>query len=786
VTRRWVVRYLAVVGVALLAGTWWGPLQAGGQPSTTSSWSTGYYWGSGSPYCYEGWVEEPLASDPGAYSFARGRPGAPGLWIWPTGQRHYDPGSAGWLLRAPDAARIRSARAVVSYDPSAIPNHCLKLELQAESPVPDGELPPDEDLDEDEGEPPDTEEPVGDDSDPPAEGPIVDSFSACRQPGGRRDVTVDLTDASAGGPVSKRLVLRLELPCSHANPSECRKTVGPFDPARGVQLKSVAVTLTDADAPVVGEVGGELRDLAGRYVSRGAYGLSLWAADGSSGVVRVGVAREQGEVQGPLRHDPLSTTTGCNTYHQRIDLGLRTCPGVWGEGLTVQIGDLPEGKTTLRPFAVDQASHVTGADDSWSFYVDRTPPSPPTGLEARYEQDIDAAGFHWVRGADPGLPDGNPGSGVGYELYRWRRPAGVWTAWAKPGDGEPTAAAGLRTGEVVELEVRSVDRVGNQTASSAATLVVLPDDGRDKTNDIGYASFEEPEIFGTNGFGSASVEKAVDGATTMQIGRRRCAFTGRGPDLEAREGEDDVQIAGWGSVGCPVSDPRFQKMEIEVCIQVRDGDDWNPFDCADGEQSTPQPPLRRDVDRRCLAGDHRYRVHIDIKIRLAGTNDIDADEDINERELGCNEAGAWRLRAAAVSNGSRALGQDLARVSDPRPARGFEAHHIIAARETGGPEEAGARSQAYGYACALFPHEYVNGVWLRGPNLKAGTPGYAALPRRLRRRAYHRTIHTTTYFEYIANVLDDGIGPNLTCNRGSVRASLIFLKQRLERNQVPH
>lgn len=754
------------------------PVEDAPSPAPLATWQSGYDWAA--RHGYGGWNEESTAVDSGAYSFARGLPGGPGLWIWPTGDRRYEPGSGEWVYRAPAASRIAAVRARLSYDPRVLSHHCIHVELQTELPVEDdgGEDP--DGPDEDEEGPTEGDEEDGDRQDAPPDARAVDDFSFCKPVHGREDITVDLTDPSGSAPTATRVAVRLEIDCDKQRRKACVKHIPAADPEKnGLQVQAVDLRLTDDDLPSVEEPSGEFRELAGQYIGGAdAHPLSFLAEDASSGIARVGVQTEDGRVLKSQEAD-------CDPTHHRADLGARICPGAAAEDLEISAAELPEGRLTVQAFASDLVGH-RGESEPWTVSVDRTAPTAATGLAARYEADLDGAAFDWSSGVDPLLADGSPGSGADRDLFRWRRPGGQWSGWASPGARAPAVADGVRAGEVVELEVLSFDQVGNTSQAASASVAVLPDDGRDKSNDIAFSTFEDPEGIGSGGGAVSAAAVGAEPVAASQLGRRnRCAFSGRGPSLEGRDGEDDVQIAGFGILGCPVNDPGFQKMEVTACIQFRRRGDWRTFRCERDEQRTPQPPLKVSVERRCLAGRHNYRMHVKIKVRLAGRGDIDDDQSFNQRELGCNEAGAWRLRAAAVSSPSRVLGQALGRSGDPRPARGFEAHHVIASRETGGPEKVGEESQKYGYACGLSPHTATNGVWLRGPGLKAGTPGYARLPKRLRRRPEHRRIHTDRYFRYVADVLDDAIGNNLSCDRRQFGAFMQFLKVRLEYNLVP-
>ena len=69
---------------------------------------------------------------------------------------------------------------------------------------------------------------------------------------------------------------------------------------------------------------------------------------------------------------------------------------------------------------------------------------------------------------------------------------------------------------------------------------------------------------------------------------------------------------------------------------------------------------------------------------------------------------------------------------DPRPKGDWQAHHIIPIKDPNAYV-----AQAIAWTCGIRPNDGINGVWLRGPKLKRGTPGYKKLPASLKRRTYH-------------------------------------------------
>ncbi|MBV9309544.1 MAG: AHH domain-containing protein [Solirubrobacterales bacterium] len=78
------------------------------------------------------------------------------------------------------------------------------------------------------------------------------------------------------------------------------------------------------------------------------------------------------------------------------------------------------------------------------------------------------------------------------------------------------------------------------------------------------------------------------------------------------------------------------------------------------------------------------------------------------------------------------FGSNINRSGDPRPHGDWQAHHIIPIKDPNAYV-----AQAIAWKCGIRPNDGINGVWLRGPKLKRGTPGYKRLPASLKRRVYH-------------------------------------------------
>ncbi|MDX6411368.1 MAG: hypothetical protein QOE91_884, partial [Gaiellaceae bacterium] len=133
--------------------------------------------------------------------------------------------------------------------------------------------------------------------------------------------------------------------------------------------------------------------------------------------------------------------------------------------------------------ASDPAGNV-GVGPGWSVLVDRTGPDAPSGLSiTSYDAETHTATVAWeANGDDPNLPTGEPGSGVAGVEYRYQLNGGDWTDWKDPDAGEDDTITpgfdvpGANPGDVIGVETRETDAVGNIGPVAAASLTLVGDE----------------------------------------------------------------------------------------------------------------------------------------------------------------------------------------------------------------------------------------------------------------------------------------------------------------------
>jgi len=113
-----------------------------------------------------------------------------------------------------------------------------------------------------------------------------------------------------------------------------------------------------------------------------------------------------------------------------------------------------------------------GSSAEWKFYIDRTPPSVPANISlASFRSASGEASLSWDASDDPALPDGVPGSGLDHYEIRYQLNGGGWSDWSS----QPDAAfivSGAHAGDLLTVEVRSVDAVDNTSTAASASFTL--------------------------------------------------------------------------------------------------------------------------------------------------------------------------------------------------------------------------------------------------------------------------------------------------------------------------
>jgi hypothetical protein len=230
----------------------------------------------------------------------------------------------------------------------------------------------------------------------------------------------------------------------------------------------VPIVKVNRTAPTNLDATGELRDLANQYINgQGSKSLTVSAHDPASasgeplsGIVRLAIT-DQG--RGELAHADIA----CDPVDR--------CPGEASQTLTVDTDQLAEGAHDLQISVTDLAGNQA-TSESWTTYVDRTPPLPVTGASAEFDPEAGTVDVVWSDTADPSLPDGSPGSGLDHYTYRIQRDSAAWSDWAST-DDNGFQLGGSHAGEQLHLQISGSDAVGNSASPWDGVVVAVdPDD----------------------------------------------------------------------------------------------------------------------------------------------------------------------------------------------------------------------------------------------------------------------------------------------------------------------
>ncbi len=215
--------------------------------------------------------------------------------------------------------------------------------------------------------------------------------------------------------------------------------------------------------PPTPSIAGPFAALAGTYVSGTQhYDVTLGAVDpGADSDQASGVAAVQLTRIGTSA--PLVTRTAVCTS--------LVCPAAASFTDTVDTTGLPEGGHRFAVGATDLVGHAN-ATGTFTVFVDRTAPTAPQNV-ALYGRDTAAstATVGWDPSDDPTLADGGAGAGVGSYELRSRLAGGDWSPWRTVTDSTATISD-VGVGAAFDVEVHAIDKVGNASPSTPATLQI--------------------------------------------------------------------------------------------------------------------------------------------------------------------------------------------------------------------------------------------------------------------------------------------------------------------------
>jgi len=233
----------------------------------------------------------------------------------------------------------------------------------------------------------------------------------------------------------------------------------------------------DPDVSPSVRAAGELFDLGGRYVRGDRVVAARVSADEPDGAGLTRLAVDVDDRQVADVEIPCAASA--------FDL---VCPTVAAADVSVDLATLAEGRHVARAAARDDERH-RATSPPWSVTIDRTAPPVPENLRLeRFGGGV--ATFGWDAPDDPDLPGGVAGSGVVRTEVRYGVNGSAFGPWAAS-EEDGVEIAGLRQGDVVGLEVRSVDAVGNVSGAATVALEVVARDEDPAVTQIAAEAYVE-------------------------------------------------------------------------------------------------------------------------------------------------------------------------------------------------------------------------------------------------------------------------------------------------------
>lgn len=538
------------------------------------------------------------------------------------------------------------------------------------------------------------------------------------------------------------------------------------DWAGNTRLASQFTITTKADtiAPVVSTGGGLSEAATGYLINDGSpYSLTLDAADDETGIKSYVVKWDGGSV--------VTANVDCS----QPPAGSGPCPNEDDRDLQVfaSTSSLPEGAHTVEVLATDSAGNV-GSSGVWTVYVDKTAPSAATALNAMEDTTPGSTYVQWDGDLDPAFADGTPGSDVVRWTYRQRRNGGAWSA-VQSTDWPGYTSSAATAGDTINVQVTSYDASGN-VGPTADISTQVP---------ATTSSLAAP---GAGDIGCEGTSATDDAYRKVQL-------------LSNYAGYANIAISAQASVTChtingaPPYMMALSRAQLKVCIALRQTDgSYNDLKC--GAPHFGKTTVRAGALELCRSGTQTYAVHLILKSGSGKQITQNYQQTDKSSALGCNGANAWRRVATRNGRPNALLGANLPTGASPPlgssgldidtvpahgttdPQRGWEAHHIIPAQDS-----KSAAVQAVGYACDIPPNGAVNGVWLRGRNLKSSKSAYGNLTASERKRAYHGETFGTEYRSWITTRLAGFVNPDGTC-KSTGHADAVAALRTLRADQV--
>lgn len=261
-----------------------------------------------------------------------------------------------------------------------------------------------------------------------------------------------------------------------------------------------------------------------------------------------------------------------------------------------------------------------------------------------------------------------------------------------------------------------------------------------------------------------------------------------------------TDVVASGNIVC-LSNNGTNPIQFEVCIRRSTSrGKYTDYKCVPAPIHVTSSPngyaARISIRKQCYPGNAIYLT----KVRFTLRDNRSVDHRYNYNQDGyaqgdCGQADIWRANAQQGRSSFRnnllnggSLPDDHAKSPG---LTGWQAHHIVPVLERGASE-----AQALALRCGVPPNQAVNGVFLRGPSLRAAgelpqksqhnAPAYKRLDDSDQQRAYHPSLQGyQPYFNYVASNLGPLFNSNGVCT-GNWQAAMNGMLTDLLINAAPH